>query len=112
MLASSPKYRMHPSSLRFGIGLLFGLLAGSLCAEVKVLKGFTLIDGTGRAPAADSALVIDDGRITWVGPTVQLKAPAGAEVIDLAGKFVMPGIINLHGHIGNTVALAQDAKFY
>ena len=46
----------------------------------------------------------------WVGPQAQLKAPAGAQVTHLAGKFVMPGIINLHGHLGNTLDLAQDPK--
>src|SRR5690242_19770138 len=84
----------------------------ALHGEVKVLKNFTLIDGTGKSTAAASAMVIDNGRITWVGPSAQVKAPAGAETIDLSGKFVMPGIINLHGHLGNTVDLQQDAKFY
>ena len=42
----------------------------------------------------------------------QLQTPAGAETIDLTGKYVMPGIINLHGHLGNTVDLTQDAKFF
>src|SRR5215510_12213968 len=88
------------------------LLANSLYAEVRVLKNFTLIDGTGRAPAAQSAMILDNGRISWIGPAAQLKSPAGAEVVDLTGKFVMPGIINLHGHIGNTEDLTQDAKFY
>jgi imidazolonepropionase-like amidohydrolase len=88
------------------------LCASALYGEVRVLKNFTLIDGTGKPPAAGSAMIVDNGRITWVGPAAQLKAPAGAEVVDLTGKFVMPGIINLHGHIGNTVDLQQDAKFY
>ena len=81
-----------------------------LCAEVRVFKNFTLIDGTGRQPAANSAMIVDNGRITWVGPVGQLKAPAGAETLDIAGKFVMPGIINLHGHLGNTLGLVQDPK--
>lgn len=84
------------------------LLAGSSLAEVKVLRNFTLIDGTGRAPAPGSAMIVTDGRVTWTGKVSNLKAPAGAEVIDLSGKFVMPGIINLHGHLGNTVGLTQD----
>ena len=88
------------------------LLADSLNAEVKVLKNFTLIDGTGRPPVAESAMIIDNGRISWIGPAAQLKIPTGVDIADLAGKFVMPGIINLHGHIGNTVDLTQDAKFY
>ena len=56
------------------LGLLF---AAALHGEVKVLKNFTLIDGTGRPPAAASAMIVDNGRITWVGPAAQLKAPAG-----------------------------------
>src|SRR5216684_2296228 len=86
------------------------LLAGALHAEVKVLRNFTLIDGTGRAPVAGSAMIIDNGRISWVGPVAQLKMPAGAETVDLSGKFVMPGIINLHGHVGNTIDLTEDKK--
>jgi imidazolonepropionase-like amidohydrolase len=86
--------------------------AYSLSGEVKVLEDFTLIDGTGRPPAAHVSMIIDNGRIGWVGPAAQIRMPAGAERINLAGKFVMPGIVNLHGHIGNTVDLTQDAKFY
>jgi imidazolonepropionase-like amidohydrolase len=92
------------------IGL--AILVAPLAAEVKVFKGFTLIDGSGDAPAAGSAMIVDNGRISWIGPTAKLKAPAGAETIDLRGKFVMPGIINLHGHLGNVVDLTQDRKFY
>jgi imidazolonepropionase-like amidohydrolase len=91
---------------------LFLIFSGSLFGEVRVLKNFTLIDGTGRPAAADSAMIIDNGRIRWVGRTADLKIPAGAETIDLTGKFVMPGIINLHGHLGNAVGLEQDPKLY
>lgn len=87
-------------------------LSASLHGEVRVLKGFTLIDGTGRPAAANSAMIIDNGRIRWVGRTADLKIPAGAETVDLSGKFVMPGIINLHGHLGNAVGLQQDPKLY
>src|ERR1022692_425568 len=90
----------------------FAVLAAPLAAEVKVFKGFTLIDGSGRAPVADTALIAENGRIQWVGPAAKLQAPAGAEIIDLSGKFVMPGIINLHGHLGNVVDLTQDRKYY
>lgn len=88
------------------------VFAASLRGEVKVFKNFTLIDGTGRAPVQNSAMVVDNGRIQWVGPASQLKTPASAATVDLAGKYVMPGIINLHGHVGNTVGLKQDASFF
>jgi imidazolonepropionase-like amidohydrolase len=73
------------------------MLVAALHGEVKVLKNFTLIDGTGSPPVRAAALIMDNGRITWVGPAAQLQVPARAELLDLTGKFVMPGIINLHG---------------
>jgi imidazolonepropionase-like amidohydrolase len=92
--------------------LALALFALPAVGEVKVLKNFTLIDGTGNPAIADVAMVIENGRITRIGSTQRLTPPAGAQVIDLSGKFVMPGIINLHGHVGNTVDLTQDAKFF
>jgi imidazolonepropionase-like amidohydrolase len=87
-------------------------LSASLAAEDLVLKNFTLIDGTGRPPLAHAALLVHDGWIRWAGPVKKLKAPAGAQSIDLTGRYVMPGIVNLHGHIGNVIGLKQDPKFY
>jgi imidazolonepropionase-like amidohydrolase len=87
-------------------------LAAVAAAETTVLKNFTLIDGTGKPPAANSAMILTDGRITWVGAAGALKSPAGAQTVDLSGKYVMPGIINLHGHLGNVVDLTQDPKFF
>src|SRR5436305_9409504 len=82
--------------------LCLTLAATSLKAEVRVLRGFTLIDGTGAAAAPNSAMIIDAGRITWVGAASKVKVPTGAEMVDLTGRFVMPGMIDLHGHIGLT----------
>ncbi|MBI3208523.1 MAG: amidohydrolase family protein [Candidatus Solibacter usitatus] len=79
-------------------------------AETLVLRGFTLIDGSGKSPQTGSAMVVTDGRIKWVGPATQLKSPNDAKTVDLTGKFVMPGIINLHGHLGNVIELTQDSK--
>src|SRR5260370_13002511 len=87
------------------------LLCAALHGEVKVLKNFTLIDGSGRPPVKDSALIVDNGRIQWVGPATQLKTPASAETIDLKGKWVMPGLMNLLGLIGHTVGLTHAANF-
>jgi len=89
------------------------LLAGAtlLTAETRIFQGFTLIDGTGKPPVADAALVITDGRITYVGPKKGMKAPSGKpETVDLTGKYVIPGLFNLHCHLGNTKRMAQDPK--
>jgi len=85
--------------------------APALAQGATVLRNFTLIDGTGRAAQPGSALVIgDNGRIAWVGPAAQVKAPAGAKTVDLGGKYVMPGLIDLHVHVGNVVDLTQDYR--
>lgn len=74
----------------FLVAALVLLMAASAGAEVLVFRGFTLIDGRGGAPLAGAALIVDNGRIRSVGRAAELQVPAGAEVIDLAGRFVMP----------------------
>ncbi len=90
--------------------LAWTLSVAALVAETLVLENFTLIDGNGGPPIANAAIVITDGRIKWAGPKAGLKSPAGSERRDLSGKFIMPGIINLHSHLGNGVDLTQDPK--
>lgn len=80
--------------------------------DTFVLRNFTLIDGTDRPPVANAAMVVDGGRVSWVGPAADLRAPDAAATTDLNGAFVMPGLIDLHGHLGNTVDLVQDRKFH
>jgi len=92
--------------------LPLALATGTLAAETKLLENFTLIDGTGRTALPNAALLIVDGRIQYAGPKSGAKAPNGAERTDLTGKFVMPGIINVHGHLGNVKGLVQDPKNY
>jgi imidazolonepropionase-like amidohydrolase len=98
--------------LRLAFLLCLAFSVSSLRAEVRVLRGFTLIDGTGAAAVPNSAMIIDAGRIKWVGAVSNLKVPAGAEVVDLPGRFVMPGIIDLHGHLGVTSGMTLDTKGY
>ncbi|MEZ5404203.1 MAG: amidohydrolase family protein [Bryobacteraceae bacterium] len=81
-------------------------------AEVKVLDGATLIDGNGGEPLANARLVIVDGRVRYAGPAAAMPVPASAARTDLAGKYIMPGIINLHGHLGSVKGLVQDPANY
>jgi|SRR5579871_332664 len=94
------------------LALCASALLPSAFGEVKVFRNFTLIDGTGKPAVPSSAMIVTNGRITWIGPVDALKAPAAAETIDLSGKFLMPGVVNTHTHIGNTVDLDQDKKNY
>lgn len=69
-------------------------------ARPIVLKGARLIDGTGRPPIENSALVIQGSRIVAAGKAGAVSIPKNADVQDLTGKTIMPALINLHGHLG------------
>jgi imidazolonepropionase-like amidohydrolase len=84
--------------------------ASDSSANTVVLSGFTLIDGNGGAPLQNAALVAQEGRITFVGPASELKAPAGATTQDLSGKFVLPGLIDLHVHVAESDGAVQDPR--
>ena len=76
------------------------LFAASAPAQVTVLTHATVIDGSGAAPQKDVTIVMENGRIRDMGPSSKIPVPAGATVLDLTGKFIVPGIINAHGHVG------------
>jgi len=69
--------------------------------RVKVITGVTLIDGTTRQPVQDASVVIDGSRISQVGARASVRVPAGATVIDGRGKFVIPGLADMHHHLLN-----------
>jgi imidazolonepropionase-like amidohydrolase len=56
------------------------------------ITGGTLIDGSGRDPVKNATVLIEGERIVAVGPSVAV--PKGAQVIDAAGRTVLPGIID------------------
>lgn len=97
--------------MRRALILLFAMAAG-LPAQITVLQHAAVIDGTGRAAIPDAAIVIAGGKIRDVGPAAKIKIPDNAEVVDLTGKTIIPGIINLHGHVGMVKGLSQDMKNY
>ena len=65
----------------------------------KVLTGATLIDGTGAAPLDQAALLINGDIIEAVGAKNETPVPAEAEVIDIQGKYLLPGMIDTHIHM-------------
>src|SRR6188472_3390670 len=66
----------------------------------RLFTNITLIDGTGKEPVEDSAILVADGRISGVGPVDQVRKDADAEAqeVDLGGRYVMPGMIDCHFH--------------
>ncbi len=58
-----------------------------------------LIDGRSAAPRTNQVVLIEGDRITAVGPRATVRIPNGAQVIDLSGQTVMPGLIDVHTHL-------------
>src|SRR5256885_12659877 len=87
--------------LTWGISLAAALMLGTAGdriaaqnagAPAVVIQGGTLIDGNGGAPVPNSVIVIQGNRITAVGRAGQVQVPAGAQMINANGKFVLPGL--------------------
>ena len=98
--------------------IIFSLAAALLFtvsapAQVIVLTRATVIDGSGAGAQKDVTIVMENGRIRDMGPSSKLPVPAGATVLDLSGKFIVPGIINAHGHVGaSTVPQLRQYALY
>ena len=68
-------------------------------APVVALTHVRVIDGTGAPPRENQTLVVRDGTIASVGAADSIAPPAGATVIDLTGKSVIPGLVMMHEHL-------------
>lgn len=66
--------------------------------QLVALVGGTVIDGNGGAPLHDAVVLIKGGKILQVGSRRQIKYAKTAKVIDVTGKYVLPGLIDMHVH--------------
>jgi imidazolonepropionase-like amidohydrolase len=71
--------------------------------------GARVIDGTGAAPIDDAVVIVDGGRIRYVGARAGAPMRSGAEVVNASGKVLMPGLVDAHCHINQP---AEDMKRY
>lgn len=77
----------------------------------RAFTGLTLIDGTTSAPVANATLLVRDGRVLAAGPSNSVRIPEGVERVSLTGKFVIPGLINTHGHVNAPADLSTYAAY-
>ncbi len=96
--------------MRFAHLFAFIALTAAVAAQPQpralVLDNVRIIDGAGNRPIENGRIVLQGERIAAVGTAAAVAAPAGAERVDLAGKTVIPGLIDLHFHIENDPRLA------
>lgn len=82
--------------------ILIAILSGvvhSRTLDLTVIKGATLIDGTGRRPLPHSVIAIAGDRISAIGRQGKLKIARGTHIIEARGKFIIPGLIDCHCHM-------------
>lgn len=87
---------------------LAGQERGPFLGQAALLyRGVTLIDGRGGPARPNSSVLVWDGRIQAVGSPDQMLIPEGTRVVDLSGRFMIPGLIDVHAVPGDSATLAR-----
>ena len=91
------------------------LMASAGKAQTQGTFAFTnvnVVPMTSETVLANQTVVVQNGRITALGPAASIKVPAGATRIEGRGKYIMPGLAEMHGHIpGQNVPFAERVSF-
>ncbi|MEK6597525.1 MAG: amidohydrolase family protein, partial [Gemmatimonadota bacterium] len=87
------------------------LLVGSLAAaQVTAIKAGRLLDPESGTIATNQVILVEGGKFTAIGPNVPI--PAGAELIDLSGLTVLPGLVDAHNHLALTYKEVPERNSY
>ena len=100
-----PLARGHTFAVRLAVSILAlsatALLVGGLGANqprFTVFTHVTLIDAAGGPTQPDMSVIVTNDRITEIGRTAEVSVPQTARVVDAAGKFIIPGLWDMHIH--------------
>jgi imidazolonepropionase-like amidohydrolase len=105
---------MKTTGAAFSMAVVAGSVAifGARCAPAEgpglAVVGATVIDGTGSAPQVNATILIRGGRIEAIGPASEIEVRPGSRVIDAGGKYVIPGLADMHVHFGPGGPVAAD----
>jgi imidazolonepropionase-like amidohydrolase len=88
------------------ISALFCIPAAAAGQGAVAIRNVTVIPMTGQARAPSQTVIVRDGRIADVGPAARVRIPAGATVVDGTGKYLIPGLFEMHAHTSKTRASA------
>lgn len=81
-------------------------------SDVLAFVGARVIDGLGGTPIENGTLIVRGGKIEAVGPSASVRVPDGARRISVTGKTIVPGLVNAHGHVNDTVGLRTVPESY
>ena len=80
--------------------------------DILIFTNVTVWDGTDGAPAQNSALVTHNGKVLEIIDMNDPDFPEEAEAIDLDGRYIVPGLINAHGHVGMARGLRTGPEIH
>jgi imidazolonepropionase-like amidohydrolase len=92
--------------------LVFTLLGGLGWSQPLVIKRVTVIDATGKAAQPDMTVVMEGDRIAAVTPWKKAKLPKNAQVVDGMGKFLIPGLWDMHAHNATNARFTWSYALY
>ncbi len=81
------------------LAIACSLVAGALPAQTVAIRDVTVVPATGAPPLEHATVVLRDGRIAAVGPAARVTVPSDAVGIDGAGKYLVPGLFEMHAHV-------------
>jgi imidazolonepropionase-like amidohydrolase len=99
---------MHRAMFLVQAAALWSISILGQAPNVTVFEGARIIVGDGRAPIENATFIVSGSRFTYVGRAADARIPAGAARVNLAGKTVMPTIIDTHTHLSQTRPLLID----
>lgn len=73
--------------------------------RIQAFIGARIFDGTGGPYVDNGVILVRNGRIEAIGSRDEVSVPENARQIDVSDKFIIPGLINTHGHVGDTKGL-------
>jgi imidazolonepropionase-like amidohydrolase len=89
-------------TLAVSAGMARAFAQSGAVATMVVIRDVTVISATGAPPLEHAAVVIDGERIRYIGPLA--AAPSATRTLDGSGKFLIPGLIEMHAHVSKTRA--------
>ncbi len=105
-MSRAPSTRPRLSPLLGVVAILAAGLtpAPGVAQEATAFRDISVIDVEAGLVLPHRTVIVEGGTIAWVGPAAEAEIPAGATVVDGAGRFLLPGLADMHVHMGRADA--------